>query len=83
MPIYEYRCEECGALTERLEGVGGATGTPVCSACGSDRVRKVLSAPSPLPAESRMRSGQTCCGREERCSTPPCSTGQGCRRHLN
>jgi putative FmdB family regulatory protein len=42
MPIYEFRCEECGARFERLVEVG--TETAPCSACGSTRTARVYSA---------------------------------------
>ena len=80
MPIYEYRCRDCGSLTERLEGIGASKTELLCSSCGGRRLDKVLSAASYLPAEHRMQSKRTCCGRTERCETPPCSTGGACRK---
>lgn len=80
MPIYEYRCQDCGSLTERLEGIGGAERERICPSCGGGNLEKVLSAPSYLPAGHRIQSQRTCCGRTERCETPPCSTGGPCRR---
>lgn len=43
MPIYEFRCEECGA---RFEGLydAGAERVP-CRECGSTRTERVLSPP--------------------------------------
>lgn len=80
MPIYEYRCEDCGELSEVLAGVGGTEGPVACKSCGSRRVERILSVPSIPTGEHRRPSGRTCCGREERCSTPPCSTGDVCAR---
>lgn len=79
MPIYEYRCDDCGALSEFLVGVGSKTESLNCKQCGGSRLEKVLSISHSPKSDSRV-SGHTCCGREERCSTPPCSTGNGCRR---
>ena len=43
MPIYEFRCEACGA---RLEGLVPAdTDSIPCPECGADRTARVLSAP--------------------------------------
>ncbi len=41
MPIYEYHCEKCGADFECL--VMGSM-KPVCSACSSRKVKKLMSA---------------------------------------
>ncbi len=43
MPIYEYRCEECGA---RFDKFVRSTATPVevvCPQCASDKCRKSIS----------------------------------------
>ena len=41
MPIYDYRCSECGQTSELL--VRTST-VPVCPACGSQRLDKQVSA---------------------------------------
>ena len=43
MPLYEYRCKECGSVTEVLERPN-ARGRPACRQCGSRRMEKLLSA---------------------------------------
>jgi putative FmdB family regulatory protein len=43
MPIYEYRCEECGFQDEFLQKVSEAPMT-VCPTCGKPSLRKLLSA---------------------------------------
>jgi putative FmdB family regulatory protein len=78
MPIYEYRCATCGAHVEVL--IRSTTATPVCPECGSPLTDKLFSAPHVLSSQSRRPAGHTCCGREERCDTPPCSSGGTCRR---
>lgn len=78
MPIYEYRCTTCGELTEVL--VRGGSTAPDCPHCGSALLQKLFSAPYVMSAETARPKGRTCCGQEERCATPPCSTDQGCRR---
>ena len=78
MPIYEYRCATCG---ERVEVLIRSTATAaVCPKCGSLLTDRLFSAPHVLNGESRRPAGHTCCGREERCDTPPCSGGGSCRR---
>jgi putative FmdB family regulatory protein len=78
MPIYEYRCAACGAHVEVL--IRSSTTTPVCPECGSLLTDKLFSAPHVLSSQFRRPAGHTCCGREERCDTPPCSSGGTCRR---
>ena len=42
MPIFEYKCRDCGHLTEVLERAG-AKGKHACEKCGSRQMEKVLS----------------------------------------
>ncbi len=79
MPIYEYRCNNCGTISEFLVGISSKGDTLTCKQCGSSHLEKMLSVTHSLKGEKRD-PGRTCCGREERCSTPPCSTGGSCRR---
>jgi putative FmdB family regulatory protein len=78
MPIYEYRCANCGETTEVLVQSVGVN--PSCSSCGSPVLEKLVSAPYVMSSESMRPKGRTCCGQEDRCATPPCSTESGCRR---
>jgi putative FmdB family regulatory protein len=78
MPIYEYRCRSCGSTSEIWEGVGTRSDALVCKNCGGGELEKVLSV-SHSVKNSRPK-GSTCCGREERCDKPPCSSGGTCRR---
>jgi len=80
MPIYEYRCNQCSHVSEILTAPGSGESLPLCKNCGSSDLEKLMSAPSILLRDSGHVPGTTCCGREERCDTPPCSTGDGCRR---
>ena len=79
MPIYQYRCRDCGELSEFLVASLSDTGNPVCSGCGSHNLNRLLSVPNLLKGKSDT-SGTTCCGRTERCEMPPCSADEGCRR---
>jgi putative FmdB family regulatory protein len=79
MPIYEYRCHDCGALSEFLVGIGSKGEPLTCKQCGGSQLEKMISISHTLKG-ARSLPGHTCCGKEERCSTPPCSTDGGCRR---
>ena len=78
MPIYEYRCAGCGERVEVL--IRSSLATPLCPWCGSPLTDKLFSTPHIMSSEARRQPGHTCCGREERCGTPPCSDGGDCRR---
>lgn len=42
MPIYEYRCSSCGQEFEKLIKIDAPS--PPCSQCGSEEVKKLVSA---------------------------------------
>ena len=77
MPIYDFRCQDCGEVSEFLVANFSDSKT---LGCGSRNMERLISAPS-LLRDRTNAPGSTCCGREERCETPPCSTGERCRRH--
>jgi len=78
MPIYEYRCNDCGAVSEVYAGMGELNDALSCKTCGSSQLVKLISSAT-IPTFSSRPSGSTCCGREERCGTPSCATGEACR----
>ncbi len=43
MPIYEYRCQECGRLNSIFVRSSSTSVAPKCSRCGSDRLQKAVS----------------------------------------
>ena len=42
MPIYEYKCESCGAEFERLQKISDPP-VKICGECGSESVKKLVS----------------------------------------
>ncbi|MDY7039785.1 MAG: zinc ribbon domain-containing protein [Chloroflexota bacterium] len=78
MPIYEYRCTDCGSHVEAL--VRANDDAPRCPECDSVLHEKLLSAPNVLSGRTTRQPGHTCCGQEERCEAPPCSGGEGCHK---
>lgn len=79
MPIYEFKCKECGKVSEVLfRSWEGASG--ICPQCGSSDTERLLSGGYSIRTESDPAPGATCCGRTERCDSPPCSTTGSCRR---
>jgi len=79
MPIFDYRCNQCGRNTEILDR-GVKESAYCCPYCGSSNLEKLVSVASVVVKSEARASGHTCCGREERCQTPPCSTDQGCNK---
>ena len=43
MPIFEYRCGDCGATSEFLVGVAKESDDIECSSCGGTRMTKMFS----------------------------------------
>ncbi len=65
MPIFEYRCQDCGAQFEKL--TYGTDDKILCKQCSSARVEKQLSvfavsAGSSHEAAPSCASGGGCCG---------------------
>ena len=80
MPVYDFRCNSCGEVSEFRVPTYSASKSVVCAACGNPDMERLISAPSILTSTVNT-PGTTCCGREERCETSPCSTGESCRRN--
>jgi len=80
MPIYEYCCQDCGAITEFLQKRIDVPEKVACEQCGSERLAKLLSAANVSVSEGRHAPGKTCCGRHSRCDAPPCGDDGTCVR---
>ncbi|HRF01627.1 MAG TPA: zinc ribbon domain-containing protein [Pirellulaceae bacterium] len=71
MPLYEYRCRDCGREFEAL--VRGSE-TPVCPHCTSVKLEKLLSVPA---APSFADRSLPMAGADSPCGRPQCAGG-GC-----
>jgi len=66
MPLYEFRCAECGQIFDRLMPAGGDS--PACTSCGSTQVNRLISmigglVGSGTPSSEPRSSGGGCgCG---------------------
>lgn len=78
MPIYEYKCLDCGEVSEIFLRSPDCESVR-CPNCGSKNLERLLSASYAIRMSSSVL-GRTCCGRTERCEMPPCSTEGVCRR---
>lgn len=79
MPIYDFRCQKCGKMSEFLLASSSDRRTLAFASCGSQNLERLISAPRLLRGGANA-PGTTCCGRTERCETPPCSRDDGCCR---
>ncbi len=43
MPIYEYRCQDCRQLFQKLQSMSAGKDGVACPSCGSRRVERQLS----------------------------------------
>jgi len=59
MPIYEYRCHECGEKFEKLVRLSTSTSEIECPKCGS-RVDKLISAFSTRTSSTTAASTSAC-----------------------
>ncbi|MCX5895586.1 MAG: zinc ribbon domain-containing protein [Proteobacteria bacterium] len=73
MPIYEYRCNQCGTVLELFTKVGTHSDPLACKSCGSTQLEKMLSAASVGSTDT----SQSSCSPKESCYTPTCGTAPG------
>jgi len=77
MPIYEYRCEKCGEVSEFL--VLGPQQSLHCNGCGSEDLKKLMSAHNTTNSSSRQSSEPapgSGCGNPNACGNPgSCCSG--------
>lgn len=45
MPIYEYKCGACGAVTDALQKISDPP-LEICPSCGASALKRLISAPS-------------------------------------
>ena len=72
MPLYEYRCRDCGAETELL--VRSSAEKPVCPKCKGTKMEKKFSS---FAAQSKAPCGEP----SSACETHSCGCGCGCHHH--
>lgn len=82
MPIYEYRCHDCGKTSELLVGMTQDDREVRCKYCGSNKMDKMLSRSNIAKqhGSGSYSGGQTCCGKDRPCDSPPCSDDGVCKR---
>ncbi len=78
MPIYDFKCRDCGVVSEVFLRSERAQ-VNACPSCGSPNMERLISGSYAVRVGTRT-SGDTCCGRAERCESPPCHSEHGCHR---
>ncbi|TES94523.1 MAG: zinc ribbon domain-containing protein [Candidatus Cloacimonadota bacterium] len=78
MPVYDFKCKKCGKVIEFF--LQKSDESIECPHCGSKKLVKLLSVPASIRMGDSATKGTTCCGRDERCDTPPCSETGTCGR---
>jgi putative FmdB family regulatory protein len=70
MPIYEYRCGDCGSISEFI--VFGNSEDLSCKSCNSHNLEKILSAHNTANSSSNSMPGIPggCCGTPNSCGNP-------------
>lgn len=86
MPLYDYRCQDCGKVSEVL--ITGSRDVASCHHCGSRNLEKLLSPTSSLSGENRQHlpgpADTACCGSAPgaaaNCAGPGSCCGRGVPR---
>lgn len=67
MPIYEYKCEDCGEINEFL--VFGKSEELLCKSCKSKNLAKLISAHNTASSSSDFMGNMpgSCCGSPDSC----------------
>ncbi len=71
MPIFEYRCEDCGEVSEFI--IMGKNEPLACKKCGSGKLAKMLSAHNVASSSTDKVSpppAAGCCGNPHSCGSP-------------
>ncbi|MDA8403563.1 MAG: zinc ribbon domain-containing protein [Desulfobacteraceae bacterium] len=72
MPIYEFKCADCGAKKEILFRNTDEKVNMTCDACGSENLQRILSSSNfCVPGGSGLSSG----GSQSTCKSHSCSGG--------
>jgi len=61
MPIYEYRCSECGERFEKLVRLSTSTSEIECPECGGQKVGKLFSAFSTRTSSTTAVASASAC----------------------
>ena len=69
MPLYEYRCKACGAVSEFLSTYDSDS-RPECKSCGSADLEKMISVTNIAGKHAAPENCMSCCGQSGGCDSP-------------
>ncbi len=80
MPLFEYRCSQCGKKSEEIVLAGDTVSAPKCPSCGSRKMTRLLST---FAAHGSSKSeggdlGDLPCGEDACANADSCGMGEGC-----
>ena len=71
MPIYEYKCKDCGSKNEFLVGVTADKTVLKCKKCESTNLEKLISSEFGISGFSKETGNNgSCCGMTNPCDAP-------------
>lgn len=73
MPIYEYKCESCGRVSDILVKNRVNTSSLTCPHCQSDKMEKLISVPGKM-----ISKGGSECASAPACPSGGCCNAQAC-----
>jgi putative FmdB family regulatory protein len=76
MPIYEFKCKDCGQVSELLVLTKDETAN--CASCNSQNLEKLMSAHNTVSSGSNFAANNPggCCGSPNSCGNPgSCCSG--------
>ncbi|MCL6518502.1 MAG: zinc ribbon domain-containing protein [Armatimonadetes bacterium] len=72
MPIYEFKCQNCGTRFEKLCNINSAASGINCPNCGASEVRRLISAFYSHGSSSPSSSGSSSCACCQKSSCAGC-----------
>ena len=77
MPIWEYRCRDCGRVSEFLVGVTKVEEVLSCKGCGSKELEKLFpSSFGVISSKDSILEESGCCGMVSPCDNPKRCSGR-------
>lgn len=78
MPIYEYKCEECGVVSDLLIKNTAKSASVSCPGCQSTHMTRLISVPGAVMSKSKHGADESMghgCPHRERCGMDHCPGG--------
>ena len=60
MPIYEYKCKECGAQFEEFQNINDSSENVICPECGEKKTERIMSAFASFGSSAGSSAGSSC-----------------------